>query len=191
MILYAVAGCLAAPTLDPTVETPMTPTVTDVQKQFARAHKVQTEQVELSPMSAPAVPGVVLYRATVEERLYSSAVVAGNQVIVDPAKEREAIIRAWGYGPTRTAAANDVATALLLTMDNTELPRLVADAERAAYLTRLGVQGVSVPTETTEDGLPGLRFWYGTGSNPAIETIAVFKADGSVELRAGRSHSGG
>lgn len=187
MILFAAAGCLAAPNVEPS----MTPTVTDVQKQFARAHKVQAETVEISPLPAPKVPGVVLYRAVVEERLYSSAVVAGNEVIVDPVKEREAILRAWGYGATRTAAAADVATALLLTMDNPELPRLVADADRASYLTRLGVEGVSVPTETTEDGLPGLRFWYGTGSNPAIETIAVFKADGSVELRAGRSHSGG
>jgi hypothetical protein len=139
------------------------------------------------------VPGLTLYRVVVsgDDPLWGAAVVAGNEVIVDPAAERSALVKAWGYGTTRSAAAGDVAAALLLTYVEHEQPKLVADAAKLSYLGRLGVEGVSLPTETTEDGLPGLRFWYGTGANPATELIAVFKTDGTVELRSGRTHGGG
>lgn len=182
-----VAACLAGPL----VEKPMTPTLEDVQRKFARIHNFDTNEVEVTLLAAPAVPGLVLYRAVVVDRLWSGVVVRGSEVIVDPRQEREAIVRAWGYGQARTAPPADVAAALLITMGDEEEPRLVVTPERSAHLGRLGVAGVSVPVETTEDGLPGVRFWYGTGYNPATEVIAVFKPDGTVEVRTGRTHGGG
>ncbi len=186
-VVFLIAACLA----QPNPEKPMPPTIPDIQSQVAGARHVDVEDVRVSPLATPVVPGVQLYRVVVGGESWSSALVVEGRVLVDPGEKRAAIARAWGYGAARTVPAQDVAEAMLLTLDLDEEPKLVTDPARASYLARLGVEGVSVPAETTEDGVPGVRFWYGTGENPATEVIAIFKRDGEVELRAGRTHGGG
>ncbi|MDP2307577.1 MAG: hypothetical protein Q8P18_16260 [Pseudomonadota bacterium] len=187
LLLFA-AACGAAPS----TEKPAPPTTADIQREFARARSVDDQHIGVTSIATPVVPGLGLYRVTVgrSPHLWSSAVVMGAEVLVDPIKERDAIVRAWGYGPVRTAPVDDVARAMLLTLDVEEEPTLVTDPAKASYLQRLGVEGVSVPVETTEGGLPGVRFWYGTGENPATEVIVTF-APGGVDLRPGRTHGGG
>ena len=115
----------------------------------------------------------------------------GDEVITDLEAARSAVFAAWAYGPTRAVPPLTVAQAMVVLLPEQEEPRLVADAERATYLRRLGVPGVDVPVETEVEGFPAVSFWYGTGSNPAQEVVVLAHPDHRAELRYGRAHSGG
>ncbi|MBK9647676.1 MAG: hypothetical protein IPO67_21360 [Deltaproteobacteria bacterium] len=81
-------------------------------KAAAKHLDVPADALTLDPIDDKSVPGVVVFRAVWSQgsrTAHVGGVVVGGEVELDGARAMGRVYQAWGYGPTRTRSAEEVA----------------------------------------------------------------------------------
>ncbi len=171
----------------------------EIQKQVAAQFKVSPDDVRVSVIDKPAVPGLTPFTASIDPKKLgrnasTSGVLAGTKLLTETAA-MAAVAKAWGYGAKRTVSAVDVAkvfskihdarmsTSSILDADTLDVFKSTAHKEIAAAAV--------LPSEETVDGLPAVKYSLTGASLPFTVVTALFKPDVSVELRQQEIVQGG
>lgn len=165
----------------------------EIQTQLAREHDVAPADVKVRLIDKPAVPGLAVFAATIDPKKLGRN--ASRFGVLEDGKlyvEREAmsrVARAWGYGPSRTVSAADVAKIFgtLHSARDGVAPLVNAGTLDTFKATAYPKQAAAaqLPAETTVDGLPAVTYCITSGARtiPFSVVTAIIRPDFTVELR--------
>jgi hypothetical protein len=163
----------------------------------ARELGVDADVLTFTTYADPDVAGLLVFHAEQSDdrgriRHMGGAVVNGR-VYADGPEALGKVFEAWGYGPTRTKSAEDVARVAVMLVRSQEPSQVMTTTLDMSVATRMGFADAAPPAEVDVDGTPGVRFWFKNGYNPVTEVdVAPASTPGAAAtIRMGRTHGGG
>lgn len=175
-----------APADPPPPELPVvnaTPTAADATAAYAAANNLEPLDVELEVFEDVSVPGVIAFRAFHYDEddipadwaagaMDSQGVAWGADAAISK------VLGAWGYGPSRTKTAVEVAAvAGFLEVTNEETTPLLK-AEDWSYIKAAWQEPLEAPKESEVDGQPAVVYWNSSAEPPLWRTTLVVGPDG-------------
>lgn len=141
--------------------------------------KAAPGEVLVEPVGAD-VPGVTVFAAHVGRRSVAG-LWDGAAVELDTETAVQRVADAWGYGRSRTVAADEVAAVIGTLEGNPGAAFLDAEAiELGGDPSRM-----HPPEEVEVDGSPGVRFWNSTMRLSPYRCTFLVHDDGRAEVRRG------
>lgn len=165
-------------------------------KAAAKHLDVPADAITLDPIDDKSVPGVVVFRAVWSKGSavrHVGGVVVGGEVELDGPRAMGKVYQAWGYGPTRTRTAQEVAKVAVNLVPSAEPSSVMVTEAELAPARRMGFGEAAAPAETSQGGGLGVKFWVKDGYNPVTEWDVSPGASpgGPAVFTQGRTHGGG
>lgn len=175
---------------------PMQRATGQAKKAAAKHLDVPADALTLDPIDDKSVPGVVVFRAVWSQgsrTAHVGGVVVGGEVELDGARAMGRVYQAWGYGPTRTRSAEEVARVAVNLVPSAEPSSVMASEAQLAPARRMGFAEAAAPADVSSGGGLGVKFWVQDGYNPVTEWDVSPGAspDAPAVFTQGRTHGGG